>query len=245
MRGSPASAHAAAAPAATVSWNAAAISARGRPADELRRDTRPPGSGRVAEAPRIRLCRRRRRRAARARSPPGPRSSPCSRTPSSAATASKSRPIPDESGGSSFRLSRTTCQRSHGTGNPARSRCSGSEAPGLPDRRLAAGKRHRLEVGEPLEALEVAAQQLAAPERPVGAVARPVEDERERRPLLAVLGETRRGVGVVVLDADELRVLLERPLRRQVLGMEVVRDDLGLDRRASRGTSSRSERNAR
>ena len=34
---------------------------------------------------------------------------------------------------------------------------------------------------------------------------------------------------VVMLDADELRVLLERPLRRQVLGVQVVRDDLGLD----------------
>ena len=85
-------------------------------------------------------------------------------------------------------------------------------------------------MSEALELLEVAAQQLAAPERPVGSVARPVEDERERRPFLAVLGEAGRGVGVVMLDADELRVLLERPLGRQVLGMEVVRDDLGLDR---------------
>ena len=55
-----------------------------------------------------------------------------------------------------------------------------------------------------LERREVAAQQLAAPERPVGAVAGAVEDERERRPGLAVLGEARGGVGVVVLDADEL-----------------------------------------
>ncbi len=33
---------------------------------------------------------------------------------------------------------------------------------------------------------------------------------------------------VVVLDADELGLLLERPLRRQVLGMEIVRDHLRL-----------------
>ena len=33
---------------------------------------------------------------------------------------------------------------------------------------------------------------------------------------------------VVVLDADQLRVLLEGPLRRQVLGMEVVRDHFRL-----------------
>ena len=45
---------------------------------------------------------------------------------------------------------------------------------------------------------------------------------------LTVLGQTRRGVRVVVLDADELGVLLERPLRREVLGMKVVGDDVEL-----------------
>ena len=137
--------------------------------------------------------------------------------------------MPDASGGSSFRLSRTSCQRGHGTGRPARSRCDRRDAPRLADRRLAAGERHGLEVRQALEPVEVAAQQLAAPERSVGAVPRAVEDERERGPLLAVLGEARGGVRVVVLDADELRVLLERPFRREVLGVEVVGDDVGLD----------------
>ena len=36
-------------------------------------------------------------------------------------------------------------------------------------------------------------------------------------------------MGMVMLNAHELRVLLERPLRREVLGVEVVRDQLGLD----------------
>ncbi len=85
-------------------------------------------------------------------------------------------------------------------------------------------------MGEALELLEVAAQKLATPERPVRSVSRPVEHERERRPLLAVLGEAGRGVSVMVLDPDLLRVLLERPLGREVLGVEVVGDDLGLDR---------------
>ena len=61
-------------------------------------------------------------------------------------------------------------------GRPARG--GGGDAPGLADRRLAAGQRHRLQVGDALEAGEVAAQELAAPERAVGAVARAVEDER-------------------------------------------------------------------
>ena len=137
--------------------------------------------------------------------------------------------------GSSFRLSRTSAQRGQRHRQAGALEVRGGDAPRLADRRLAAGQRHRLEVREPLEAGEVAAQQLAAPERPVGAVAGAVEDERERRARLAVLGEARRGVRVVVLDADELGVLLERPLRREVLGVEVVRDDARARRRASRG----------
>src|SRR3712207_7763852 len=38
-----------------------------------------------------------------------------------------------------------------------------------------------------------------------------------------------RSVGVVVLDADALRVLLERPGGRRVPRMQVVRDHLGCD----------------
>ena len=57
--------------------------------------------------------------------------------------------------------------------------------------------------------VEVEAQELAAPERPVRSVARAVEDDRERGPVLAVLGQARGGVRVVVLHADGL----ERPAR--------------------------------
>ena len=45
-----------------------------------------------------------------------------------------------------------------------------------------------------------------------------------------MLGEARGQVSVVVLYADQLdAVQFERVLGRQVLGMEVVGDDLGLD----------------
>jgi hypothetical protein len=104
----------------------------------------------------------------------------------------------------------------------------GGDAPRFPDRRLAAGQRNRVEPREPFEPVEVAAQELAAPERPVGAVARAVEDEGKRRALLAVLGEARSRVGVVVLHADQRQALLLRPLRREVVGMEVVGDRLRL-----------------
>ena len=138
--------------------------------------------------------------------------------------------MPDASGGSSFRLSRTSSQRGHGTGRPARSRWTAATRHGS---RIAAsppGSGTGSRCARRSNRVEVAAQQLAAPQRSVGAVARAVEDERERGPLLAVLGEARGGVGVVVLDADELRVLLERPFRREVLGVEIVRDDVGLHR---------------
>ena len=110
----------------------------------------------------------------------------------------------------------------------------GGDPPGLPNRRLTAGQRHRVEPGEPLEALEIAMEELAAPDRPVGAKARAVEDERERRALLAVLGEARGRVRVVVLDADERQALLLRPLRREVLRMQVAGDRLGLEPSMSR-----------
>ena len=108
-------------------------------------------------------------------------------------------------------------------------------APRLPDRRLAAGQRHGVEPGEPFEAFEVAVEELAAPDRPVRPVPRAVEDECERRALFAVLGEARCRVRVVVLDADERKALLLRPLRREVLGVEVVGDRLGLDAEHRRG----------
>ena len=84
-------------------------------------------------------------------------------------------------------------------------------------------------MGETLEAREVAAEELTAPERPVRAVAGAVEDERERGLGAAALGEACSRVRVVVLDADELRVLFERPLGAEVLRVEVVGDRLRLD----------------
>ncbi len=64
---------------------------------------------------------------------------------------------------------------------------------------------------DPLEAGEVAAQHLAAPDRPVGAEAGAVEHDGERRARLAVLGEAGGGVRVVVLHLDQRQPLLPRP----------------------------------
>ena len=78
-----------------------------------------------------------------------------------------------------------------------------------------------------LEPVEVGHQELAAPERAVGAVAEPVEREPEHRFGAAVLHHARGDVRVVVLHRDRREVEVEGELRRQVLRMEIVRDDLG------------------
>ncbi len=102
--------------------------------------------------------------------------------------------------------------------------------PRLADRALAAGHPHAGDPARPLEALEAAEEDLPAPDRPVGAEARAVVDRADRRPGLAVLGERRGEVRVMVLDADELDALaLLRVARREVVGVQVVCDDLGHD----------------
>ncbi len=173
-----------------------------------------------------------------------------SRTPRSAATASNRRPIPEASGG--VELQALAHERPRAATAPAARRARGGRRPsatarGSPPRRRAAarargGRRARSRRGR-----------SAAARRP--RASRPCRSRCRRRRARAP-GPSRRArpgsgrVGVVVLDADELGVLLERPLRRQVLGMEVVRDDLGLDRehgevelevgRGRRGTRARS-----
>ena len=206
---------------------------RGRVRPRDRRGSPPRAQGRCRTATRT-APPARPPRAARARSRPAPRSSP--RPGRRGARPPRRRGAPSRTTAARSRASaaRTSRHRSHGTGRPASSRWIAAVRHGCADRRLAARQRHRLEVCEALEAGEVAAEQLAAPERPVRAVAGAVEDERERRAALAVLGEAGGGVGVVVLDPDELRLLRERPLRREVLGVEVVRDRLRPAPRASR-----------
>ena len=66
------------------------------------------------------------------------------------------------------------------------------------------GMPHRPQVPGALEARQVADQQLAAPDRAVGAVAGAVVDRPDRRAGLAVLGQAGREVGVMVLHPDEL-----------------------------------------
>ena len=111
---------------------------------------------------------------------------------------------------------------------PTARRTPSARAGGSP---VAAWHPHRAAGADALEAAEIADQQLAAPDRAVGAVAGAVEDRADRRAGLAVLGQSRGQVRVVMLHADQLDALaLERVLGRQVVRVQVVGDDLRLDR---------------
>ncbi len=122
--------------------------------------------------------------------------------------------------------------------------------PRLPDRGLAAGHRHRREATAPLEACQVGDQELAAPDRAVGAVAGAVEGHPDDRAVRPVVGQAGGDVRVVVLDAGQLHAgelgagqlhagqlgvseilvrKIDRVLGGQVLGMQVVGDHLGPD----------------
>ena len=242
--GRPCTRHSATADAATVSWKAAAISSRGRPARARRRlGRRAPWRRRSATARAPPACRR---RAARARSPPDPRSVTRSRTPSTAATASNSRPIPEESGALTARLSRTRCQCRPRHGQAGALEVDGGDPPGLADGGLAAGERHGLEPGEPLEAVEVGS---AAARRPRASRRCRTRCRRRRARARGPSRRARRGRRPRARGGAAPRRAgsrcSERPLRRQVLGVEVAGDRLGLDARASRGRARGRSRNAR
>ena len=220
-----------AAASATPSWNARRDLAAGRPAAR---------SSWAAAAARRRGSARRRRGSAYGSAATSPASCSSSiaawpsyvtrsRTPSSAATASNSRPMPDESGAFTGRGSGAPPPAANGTGAAGRLEVGGRDAPRLADRRPRRRAAAPVEVGDALERREIAAQQLAAPQRSVGAVPGAVEHQRQRRAGEAVLGQARGGVGVVVLHADQLGVLALAPSGREVVGVQVVRDHVGAD----------------
>ena len=98
-------------------------------------------------------------------------------------------------------------------------------------RRRATGHPHRRQMIDALEPMQIAEQQLAAPNRCVAAVAGAVVDRSERGLDDAVLGKTGGQMGVMVLDPDELDALaLERVFRRQIFRVKVVDDDFRTNR---------------
>ena len=77
------------------------------------------------------------------------------------------------------------------------------DAPALARGLVAAGLREGLDGAKPPKAFVVGEQELAAPDRAVGAVARAVERDADDGRLLVVLGHAGEDVRVVVLDLEE------------------------------------------
>ena len=126
----------------------------------------------------------------------------------------------------------STCARSAGgsagTAPARRDEPRARHPPRLACGAVAAREPYGRQMPDARERPQVAEQQLAAPRDAVGTVPGPVVDRADGGAGEAVLGQARREVRVVVLDADELdAVALERIARGQVLGVQVVRDDLG------------------
>ena len=105
----------------------------------------------------------------------------------------------------------------------------GGHSPRLADGLRAAGHRHVIEVRDAFGLDEIRDEELAAPQTPVRAKAEPVHRHADDLALDAVVGHAARDVRVVVLDADLLKFIVERErvLRREVFGVEVVRDHVG------------------
>ncbi len=213
MPGGPAAAQAAANAAATPSWKAAAISARGRPAARSSKAAATRSAPRIAPpsvvqaygaaavvAGQLLQLDRGLALVAHPLAHPEQRRHGVEEAPG----ARRERRVDLEA----LAHERPALER-HRSSGPLEIR--GRHPPRLPDRGLAAGQRHRLEMGDPLERGEVAAQQLAAPERPVRSHPGPVEDDGQRLAGLAVLGEAGGRVSVVVLHLDERQALRRAP----------------------------------
>ncbi len=183
----------------------------------------------AGDGPRRGRAPRRRRSSGRrrGRAAPGCRARPSARTSSSA----PGRDLREDAGSASKRrvaVERVVEQRRR-------------DAPDLADGLVAAGAA-RSGGASPTRSnrSRVREQDLAAPGRAVGPVARAVEGDADDRALEPVLGHGARHVRVVVLDGDLDRLrAFQRVARRQVVGMQVVRDDLGPDAEEALGALDR------
>src|SRR6202035_305458 len=102
--------------------------------------------------------------------------------------------------------------------------------PRLADRGLSPGQRNICKVSGALEVFVAGNKHFPAPNTSVGVVASAIQGETDHTTFEVVLRHTTCNVCVVVLDANQLRsTLLQRPLSGEVIGVEIVGDDLRFD----------------
>ena len=95
-------------------------------------------------------------------------------------------------------------------------------APGRAARLVSAGQAERPQAGGALPRAGPADEGLAAPERPVAAVTHAVPRKDDRGRVHPVLGDERRGVGMVVQDRRVRLALRRDPARRRVTRVRVA-----------------------
>ena len=195
---------------ATALWKRAPATAHRDPALEVGDAARARAGARVEARAARRRPPRAGRSAPRARSPPGPRRSvSCADPAQRGGGVEQPARARRQRGRDAAPGERPRRRRQRSGSTPAARRLVRPEpraghAPRRADGRVAARHADRVQVGRALEAGQIADEDLAAPDRAVGAVAGAVVDRADRRAGLAVLGEARGEVRVVVLDGDEL-----------------------------------------
>ncbi len=89
--------------------------------------------------------------------------------------------------------------------------------------------REGAKVADAREAGEIRDEELAAPEISRGAASGAVEGDADHGAGVAILGEARGDVSVVMLHGDRAEAAALGPLGRGVSRVEIVRDGLGDD----------------
>ena len=106
-------------------------------------------------------------------------------------------------------------------------------APGFARGLVAAGQRQWAQLADAFESCVLYAQQFTAPGHAIGAEPDAIERQPEHRPALPVFRANGRDVRMVVLHRDRGQAVArgegQRGTRAVVVGVQVVRDDGGLD----------------
>src|SRR5208282_3563534 len=99
-------------------------------------------------------------------------------------------------------------------------------APGLANRGAATWQRHIVQMGDTLKANMGGDQYFSAPDRSIGSVSCAIKRDPNHFSIQMIFSHAGNDVGVMMLHRNMLEVFaLQRPLRREIIGMQIVRDD--------------------
>ena len=106
--------------------------------------------------------------------------------------------------------------------------CEG-HAPRLAKRRGTTRQRHCLETTDALESRQIGNEELAAPQAPVGPIAKPIKGHTDDTFIETVLDQARRHVGVMMLHRDRRQIERGGERGGQVAGVKIMHHHFGCD----------------